>query len=93
MLYALRFNPITYVMRDGDELIGWALVAKANQHDYGWGSGGNFAMFYVKKRYRRQGVGTKIANRIMKDRRRINFGANDDEAVAFFQSLGLMEEW
>lgn len=86
MVESTRHNPVTYVMLDENkQLVGWALVAKPKKHpmEYGY-----FAMFYVKACYRRQGIGTQLANRIRKDYGDVNFGANDEVAEGFFDSVG-----
>jgi GNAT superfamily N-acetyltransferase len=78
-------------MLDGDELIGWALVLGEERYEWGWhGFGSNFAMFYVKKRYRRQGVGTQLADWIRKDHDfvTIDYSYRSEE---FFLSVGLLE--
>lgn len=86
MLESLKFNPVTYVMLDGDTLLGWALVAMHGENPmYDWH---NFAMFYVKSAYRRQGVGTRIAKRIKRDYNPVRFGAYDAPAARFFESVG-----
>ena len=75
MRESLVYNPMTYVMLDGDELIGWALVVKEHS---------NFAMFYVKKKYRCGGMGTRLATRIKKDYEDVHVQPWDDTSERFF---------
>lgn len=70
----LHYNPLTYVMLDNNELIGWALVDN------------HYAMFFVKKRYRRQGVGAKLAKKIRRHHNEAHAYSHD--APDFFEAVG-----
>lgn len=83
MLPTIRdYDPMTYVMLDKGEVIGWALVLERPIAD-------DFAMFYVKSCYRRQGVGTKIANRIKKDYVQLYVEPHNRASDGFFASVGI----
>jgi len=83
MRASLDDNPVTYVMLDDDELIGWALVLKCSYR-------GDFAMFFVKRRYRRKGVGTRLVERIKKHHDDIYVDASGSRAAeGFFDAAGL----
>lgn len=82
MLEYLHYDPMTYVMLDGDELIGWALAHKYPPNGY-------FAMFFVKRRYRRKGVGTQLAENIKQYYKKIYVRAEDSRSKSFFNTVGL----
>ncbi len=73
---------MTYVMLDKREVIGWALVLERPTAD-------DFAMFYVKTCYRRQGVGTKIAKRIKRDYIQLHVEPYNNSSDSFFNSVGI----
>jgi GNAT superfamily N-acetyltransferase len=89
MRHALFYDPMTFVMLDDQELIGWALVSNERITNGRGVYGGRPAMFWVKRRYRRQGVGTKLAKRIQKQYRRLEIEPYDVASENFFEAVGL----
>ena len=91
MRATLEYDPMTYVMLDAGQLIGWALVGDQGDTYACWDMQPEIpmAMFYVKKVYRRQGVGTRLATRIRRDYKKVDVSTYDAEK--FFQSVKLGE--
>ena len=76
-------NPMTYVMLDAKKVIGWALVDETSQSN-------NFAMFFIPKKNRRQGIGTKIAKRIKKDYHSFYVEPWNTSSQKFFDSVKMI---
>ena len=81
MREALYQDPLTFVMLDEDELIGWSILI--NDYNF-YIKHPLFGMFFVKKRYRRQGVGTALGMRMYRHGR---FGHTDQDCPSFFRQL------
>lgn len=77
MYRLLRHNPDTVVMLDKGEVIGWTLISE------------NWAMFYVRPEYRREGVGRRLATRLHKHYDNPLVDGWSHEAASFFSSVSL----
>lgn len=78
MYQSLENNLDTFVMLDKGEVIGWAIVTCSD-----------WAMFYVRPEYRREGVGKRLATRISRHHTNPRVDGWSDEAANFFSSVGL----
>ena len=75
----IAHDPDTFVMLDRGEVIGWALINN------------DWAMFYVRPEYRREGVGRRLADRIRKHYTpRVD--PWDDASQGFFDSTGMSKQ-
>lgn len=94
MLSTLKYDPMTYVMLEDGKLIGWALVGDKGDSFSCWSGETErpIVMFYVKRRHRRQGVGTRIARRIRKDYSKVDVSYYDAPAFFYRVKLGEPEE-
>ncbi len=79
MMYdSLSEDPNTFVMMDQGVVIGWALVNQSN-----------WAMFFVRKGYRRQGIATKLVQRIKLCYDNIYVDGHDNMSYRFFEAVHL----
>jgi GNAT superfamily N-acetyltransferase len=68
----------TVLCVEGDKILGWALVDKKCRD----------IMIYVRKNYRRMGVGTKIMKKIRSKFGKYNVYDNTIPTKSFFKSVG-----
>jgi len=68
----------TFVMIESNEVLGWAMVTE-----------GGWAMFYVRDKYRREGVATRLAKRIKRQHKKLRVDGWDAGSCKFFESTGL----
>lgn len=97
----MRFNPeiveaayaVMIFNKANMELLGWALVLKNNYKRYHSTYTNTFCEFYVKRGYRRKGLGKRLSAAVLrlhiqKGWEELHVAAWNDTATGFFDSVG-----
>ena len=102
-LIVSKYNHLRKVYRDSlqsKDLSGHLCICQSGSNILGWGllydnsedTERNFIMIYVKKRYRRRGIGSKICEYLAQfgdpQRKYLNYYGHNQSAIDFFRNTG-----